>query len=119
MTRTPNEQLVHFLSDMYSVEQQAIAQLISAPKIAGDPALAAEFRLHYTETEQQAELVRERLESAQWLAVGNKRCRHEARRKGLPAFCPPDAGNARPLGRPCLFLRGDGMGRIRDARALC
>ncbi len=48
---------------MYSVEQQALAQLVSAPKLAGDPALAEAFRQHYTETEQQAELVRARLEA--------------------------------------------------------
>lgn len=63
MKRTPNEQLVHFLSDMYSVEQQALAQLVSAPDIAGDPAIAADFQQHLEETEQQAELVRARLEA--------------------------------------------------------
>lgn len=63
MSRTPQEQLVHFLSDMYSVEQQALAQLVSAPEIAGDPSLAEDFRIHYAETQQQAERVRECLEA--------------------------------------------------------
>jgi ferritin-like metal-binding protein YciE len=63
MSRTPKEQLVHFLSDMYSVEQQALAQLISAPDSAGDPMIAADFRRHHAETEEQAELVCERLEA--------------------------------------------------------
>lgn len=54
---------MHFLSDMYAVEQQALAQLVSAPDIAGDGKLAADFALHHRETEQQAELVRERLEA--------------------------------------------------------
>lgn len=63
MARTSSEQLVHFLSDMYSVEQQALAQLVTAPKLAGDPGLAEAFRLHHDETEKQAELVRERLEA--------------------------------------------------------
>ncbi len=62
MSRTATEQLVHFLSDMYSVEQQALAQLVTAPKLAGDPGLAEDFRLHHDETEDQAERVRERLE---------------------------------------------------------
>jgi ferritin-like metal-binding protein YciE len=62
MSRTSKEQLVSFLSDMYSVEQQALAQMVTAPKIAGDPQLAADFAQHYTETEQQAELVGQRLE---------------------------------------------------------
>ncbi len=63
MSRTPQEQLVIFLSDMYSVEQQALAQLVSAPDMAGDPGLAADFRLHHAETEQQAALVLARLEA--------------------------------------------------------
>ena len=63
MPRTPQEQLVHFLSEMYSVEQQALAQMVSAPKMAGDPTLADYFRLDFIETEQQADLVRERLEA--------------------------------------------------------
>jgi ferritin-like metal-binding protein YciE len=63
MSRTPQEQLVHYLSDMYSVEQQALAQMVSAPKMAGDPGLADSFRLHYSETEEQANLVRQRLEA--------------------------------------------------------
>lgn len=63
MSRTPKEQLVSFLSDMYSVEQQALAQMVTAPKIAGDPMLAAYFERHYAETEQQASLLQERLEA--------------------------------------------------------
>src|SRR5689334_8191991 len=59
--RTPDQQLLHFLSDMYSVEQQALSQLIKAPDIAGDPIIAAAFRQHYFETEQQSDLVYERL----------------------------------------------------------
>jgi ferritin-like metal-binding protein YciE len=63
MQRTPQEQLVHFLSDMFSVEQQALAQMVTAPNLAKDPKLAADFRQHHTETELQAEWVRERLEA--------------------------------------------------------
>lgn len=63
MSRTPQEQLVHFLSDMYSVEQQALAQLVSAGDVAGHPLLAADYREHYAETKQQAERVRSRLEA--------------------------------------------------------
>jgi len=63
MPRTPHEQLVHFLSDMYSVEQQALAQLVTAPDIAGDPQLADDFSRHYTETLQQASLIEQRLEA--------------------------------------------------------
>lgn len=48
---------------MYSVEQQALAQMVRAPDIAQDPGLAEDFRQHYLETEQQADLVRNRLEA--------------------------------------------------------
>jgi ferritin-like metal-binding protein YciE len=61
--KTPRDQLVHFLSDMYSVEQQALAQLVTAPEIAGTPTLAEDFRQHHVETEQQADMVRRRLEA--------------------------------------------------------
>jgi ferritin-like metal-binding protein YciE len=61
MSRTLQEQLVHFLSDMYSVEQQALAQLVSAPDMAGDASIAEDFRLHHAETEQQEALIGERL----------------------------------------------------------
>src|SRR5260370_427339 len=63
MSRTPQEQLVHFLSDMYSVEQQALAQMVSAPDLAGDVSIAGDFRQHRVETDQQAALLAERLES--------------------------------------------------------
>ncbi len=63
MTRTPAEELVQFLSDMYSVELQALAQLVSAPEMAGDEFIAEQFRLHHAETRQQAALVHELLAS--------------------------------------------------------
>lgn len=55
-------QLDHFLSDLYSVEQQALAQLVSAPDLAGDEVIAEIFRTHHRETETQAELIKQRLE---------------------------------------------------------
>lgn len=51
MSKQPNEQFIHFLSDMYSVEHQALAQLVSAPDVAGDSALGEIFRNHYVETQ--------------------------------------------------------------------
>lgn len=62
MSRTPQQQVVHFVSDMYSVEEQALAQLVSAPEVVGEPSLAEAFRVHYQETQQQADAVRRRLE---------------------------------------------------------
>jgi ferritin-like metal-binding protein YciE len=63
MSRNPREHLVHFLSDLYSVELQALAQLTSAPTLAREPSLAEDFRAHHAETKQQAERVRQRLEA--------------------------------------------------------
>jgi ferritin-like metal-binding protein YciE len=58
-----HKELVSFLSDMYSVEQQAMAQLVSAPALAGDKQFSNDLRRHYAETEQHLRLVRERLDS--------------------------------------------------------
>ncbi len=63
MSRSPQEELVHFLSDLYSMELQALTQMKAAPDLAGDESLAAAFRTHHTETEGQVEKVRERLEA--------------------------------------------------------
>jgi ferritin-like metal-binding protein YciE len=63
MAKTPEEHLVNYLTDAYSIEQQALAQLRTAPDIAGEPTLAGHFRDHLTETERQADLVHQRLEA--------------------------------------------------------
>src|SRR5215210_8825913 len=55
------EQLVKYLSDAHSLEEQALPQLRAAPKIAGDEELAEAFREHEQETEEQKRLVDERL----------------------------------------------------------
>ena len=50
MTRI-DEQLVKYLSDAHSIEEQALQQLRAAPDAAGDPELARIFREHLAETE--------------------------------------------------------------------
>jgi ferritin-like metal-binding protein YciE len=55
------EQLVKYLTDAHSIEQQALAQLKTAPKIAGDPRIAQAFSDHLIETEGHDRLVSERL----------------------------------------------------------
>jgi ferritin-like metal-binding protein YciE len=57
------EQLVKHLTDAHSIEVQALRQMESAPKIAGDPELARAFEEHRVETEEQERQVRERLEA--------------------------------------------------------
>ena len=42
--RTVDDQLTKYLTDVHSIEVQALAQLERAPEIAGDPALAEAFR---------------------------------------------------------------------------
>jgi ferritin-like metal-binding protein YciE len=61
---TPNdfqEQLIKYLTDAHSIERQALVQMKMAPKIAGDPEIAAAFERHETETEEHQRLVDERL----------------------------------------------------------
>jgi ferritin-like metal-binding protein YciE len=63
MPDTIEEQLVKHLTDVHSIEEQALRQMESAPKIAGDPELARIFSEHLVETEEQERRVRERLEA--------------------------------------------------------
>src|SRR3954451_4337420 len=55
-------QLTKYLTDVHSIEEQAIAQLQMAPRVAGDPVLKRAFAEHLHETEGQERLVREQLE---------------------------------------------------------
>src|SRR5689334_19669270 len=58
-----DDQLDKYLADAHSIEEQAVAQLKTAPDIAGEPGLADAFREHLEETERHERLVRERLEA--------------------------------------------------------
>lgn len=57
------EQLTKYLTDAHSIEEQALAQLRTAPDIAGDAELSRIFREHLEQTEHQERRVRERLEA--------------------------------------------------------
>ena len=59
---TAQEQLTKYLTDVHSIEEQALAQLRLAPRVAGDPQLKRAFAEHLRETEDQERLVREQLE---------------------------------------------------------
>ncbi len=61
--RSIQEQLTRYLTDVHSIEVQALAQLERAPGIAGDDRLAAAFRDHLEETRDQERLVRARLDA--------------------------------------------------------
>jgi ferritin-like metal-binding protein YciE len=60
--RTPSEQLTKYLTDVHSIEVQALAQMKAAPGIAGDERLAAAFREHLDETAGQKRMVEQELE---------------------------------------------------------
>src|SRR2546423_2855077 len=60
--RDLHEQLTKYLTDVHSIEVQALAELERAPQIAGDERLASVFREHLAETQEQERAVREQLE---------------------------------------------------------
>jgi ferritin-like metal-binding protein YciE len=60
--RSFEDQLTKYLTDVHSIEEQAIAQLEVAPRLAHERGLADAFRLHLRETRDQERLVREQLE---------------------------------------------------------
>jgi ferritin-like metal-binding protein YciE len=59
--RDVSGQLVRYLADAHSIEEQALAQLRSAPEIAGEERLAGALGAHLLETETHERLVRERM----------------------------------------------------------
>jgi ferritin-like metal-binding protein YciE len=63
MARDIAEQLTKYLTDAHSIEEQALAQLRTAPDLAGDEQLAAAFREHLTETEGHEAAIRSLLEA--------------------------------------------------------
>lgn len=58
-----SEQLTKYLTDAHAIEVQALAQLRTAPDIAGAPVLADAFRVHLTETEGHEQTTRALLEA--------------------------------------------------------
>jgi ferritin-like metal-binding protein YciE len=59
---TLQQQLIKYLADAHSIEEQALQQLKKAPDIAGDPTIATAFSEHLAEPERHESLTRERLE---------------------------------------------------------
>jgi ferritin-like metal-binding protein YciE len=57
-----HEQLIKYLADAHSIEEQALVQLRRAPELAGDEEVARAFREHLTETEGHERATREALE---------------------------------------------------------
>jgi ferritin-like metal-binding protein YciE len=63
MPENIDEQLVKHLTDVHSIEEQALVQMRRAPGIAGDPELARAFEEHCRETEEHERRVTRRLEA--------------------------------------------------------
>jgi len=57
-------QLTKYLTDVHSIEEQALTQLRRAPEVAGDDEIAEAFSQHLHETERQEQRIRELLEAA-------------------------------------------------------
>jgi ferritin-like metal-binding protein YciE len=57
-----HDQLTKYLTDAHSIEEQALAQMRTAPDLAGDPELAAIYREHLAETEGHEQRTRTLLE---------------------------------------------------------
>jgi ferritin-like metal-binding protein YciE len=58
---TLDEQLTKYLTDVHSIELQALEQMRLAPRLAGDPRLSEIFRQHEGETREHERLVRDEL----------------------------------------------------------
>jgi ferritin-like metal-binding protein YciE len=63
MTRDIEDQLTKYLADAHAIEEQALAQLRTAPKLAGDPEIASAFADHLVETEAHERRTRDLLEA--------------------------------------------------------
>jgi ferritin-like metal-binding protein YciE len=63
MAHDLTEQFTKYLTDAHAMEVQALAQLRTAPDLAGDERLEAAFREHEAETERHERLIRERLDA--------------------------------------------------------
>src|SRR5207248_9246028 len=63
MSTDLHDQLTKYLTDAHSIEEQALAQLRTAPDIAGDEQLAQNYREHLAETEGHEHETRRLLEA--------------------------------------------------------
>jgi ferritin-like metal-binding protein YciE len=63
VARELDDQLDKYLADAHSIEVQALAQLRTAPELAGAPVLADAFRAHLRETERHEQTVGRLLEA--------------------------------------------------------
>jgi ferritin-like metal-binding protein YciE len=72
MATSAEQQLSLYLQDAHAIELQALEQVKRAPKIAGDPEIAAAFETHVRETERHRLYVEDRLLAMSWKPVPQK-----------------------------------------------
>src|SRR4051812_50119442 len=94
---TLTEQLTKYLEDAHSIEVQALAQLRTAPDIAGDPELSAIYREHLVETEGHERATRSALETRDAKPARTKDAVMAIGGEGFVVFAPPPPG---PPGQP-------------------
>lgn len=83
-------QIVKYLTDVHSTEENAISQLRTGADAVEDPRLATVLRDHLAETEQHERLIRQRLEQLDASPSGLK----DAAQKGVAAVTGAIAGAA-------------------------
>lgn len=86
MSRKATDELIEFMSDMYSLEQQALAQLSDGPAVAKESGFADDLRIHEDETKQQAAKLEDRLEEFGKSTSGLKDAVMKLGGKGFLAF---------------------------------
>jgi ferritin-like metal-binding protein YciE len=86
------EQLVKYLEDVHSTEENAIAQLRAGADSAEDEALASTLREHLAETEEHERLVSERLDAygASSSSLKDAAQKGAAKMTGMMAKSAPD-----------------------------
>jgi ferritin-like metal-binding protein YciE len=86
------QQLVKYLEDVHSTEENAIAQLRAGAESADDEALAAALREHLAETEEHERLVSERLDAygASSSTLKDTAQKGAAKMTGMMAKAAPD-----------------------------
>ncbi|MBV9944488.1 MAG: DUF892 family protein [Solirubrobacterales bacterium] len=87
------QQLVKYLEDVHSTEQNAITQLRDGADSADDQELASAFRQHLAETEEHERLISERLEAygASPSSLKDNAQKGAAKLTGMVAKAAPDS----------------------------
>src|SRR3954466_2813152 len=95
----PQTQLVKYLTDAHSIEEQALVQMKRAPDLVDGP-FAESFRRHLGETESQEQRVRGRLEAHDASPSKLKDVAGQAGGFGMVLFAKSQPGEPTKAGLP-------------------